>query len=211
MIDIFDKIEYFNDTKETFREMSYDGTDNVSMIDCNQIGYNFDKVKTHYANSLGLTEEVAKSIDTLYYSRKINKYIFVEFKNGLMKNAKADVIRKLKDSLLIFCDIFNANISFTRKNALFILVYNEEKNKKKNNTTNGDEYGKDEMKDYIYGLAKEHEIRFGLERYRGLYFCDVFTYGKAEFNNVLNDILDLIKYNETIEFPIVFFFTAYQV
>ena len=209
MIDIFDKIEYFNDTKETFREMSYDGTDNVSMIDCNQIGYNFDKVKTHYANSLGLTEEVAKSIDTLYYSRKINKYIFVEFKNGLMKNAKADVIRKLKDSLLIFCDIFNANISFTRKNALFILVYNEEKNKKKNNTTNGDEYGKDEMKDYIYGLAKEHEIRFGLERYRGLYFCDVFTYGKAEFNNVLNDILDLIKYNETIEFPIVFFFTAY--
>lgn len=190
MIDIFDKIEYFNDTKETFREMSYDGTDNVSMIDCNQIGYNFDKVKTHYANSLGLTEEVAKSIDTLYYSRKINKYIFVEFKNGLMKNAKADVIHKLKDSLLFFCDIFNANISFTRKNALFILVYNEEKNKKKNNTTNGDEYGKDEMKDHIYGLAKEHEIRFGLERYRGLYFCDVFTYGKAEFNNVLNDILD---------------------
>lgn len=102
MIDIFDKIEYFNDTKETFREMSYDGTDNVSMIDCNQIGYNFDKVKTHYANSLGLTEEVAKSIDTLYYSRRINKYIFVEFKNGLMKNAKADVIHKLKDSLLIF-------------------------------------------------------------------------------------------------------------
>lgn len=48
-----------------------------------------------------------------------------------MKNAKADVIHKLKDSLLIFCDIFNANISFTRKNALFILVYNEEKNKKK--------------------------------------------------------------------------------
>lgn len=66
----------------------------------------------------------------------------------------------------------------------------KKKTRKKNNTTNGDEYGKDEMKDHIYGLAKEHEIRFGLERYRGLYFCDVFTYGKAEFNNVLNDILD---------------------
>ena len=190
MNDIFDKIEYFNDTKETFKKMSYDGTDNVSMIDCNQIGYDFDLVKTHYANSLGLTEEVAKSIDTLYYSRKINKYIFVEFKNGLMTNAKADVIHKVKDSLLIFCDIFNENISFTRKNALFILVYNEEKNRKINKTTNGDEYGKDELKKHIYGLAKEHEILFGLERYRGLYFCDVFTYGKAEFNNVLNDILD---------------------
>lgn len=106
----------------------------------------------------------------------------------LPKETKDMVIGMI--SLLIFCDIFNANISFTRKNALFILVYNEEKNKKKNNTTNGDEYGKDEMKDHIYGLAKEHEIRFGLERYRGLYFCDVFTYGKAEFNNVLNDILD---------------------
>lgn len=44
------------------------------------------------------------------------------------------------------------------------------KKQEKNNTTNGDEYGKDEMKDHIYGLAKEHEIRFGLERYRGLYF-----------------------------------------
>lgn len=190
MIDIFDKIEYFNDTKETFREMSYDGTDNVSMIDCNQIGYNFDKVKTHYANSLSLSEEVAQSVDTLYFSQKINKYVFVEFKNGLMKNARADVKNKLKDSLLIFCDILRVNISFTRRNALFILVYNEEKNVKRNKMETSDEYSKDEMKKHIFSLAKEHEILFGFEKYRRLYFCDVYTCSKSEFNNVLNDILD---------------------
>ena len=33
----------------------------------------------------------------------------------------------MRDGLLLFCDIVDKNIKFTRENVIFILVYNEEK------------------------------------------------------------------------------------
>lgn len=55
-----------------------------------------------------------------------NSIAFVEFKNGRVKNQ--NVKNKLRDSLLIFLDVTGKTISYTRKHADFIVVYNAEEN-----------------------------------------------------------------------------------
>ena len=53
------------------KSISYDSSRNEYMTNSSCEVYNFDAVKTQYANSLGLTEEVASSCDGLFWSDKI--------------------------------------------------------------------------------------------------------------------------------------------
>lgn len=186
-------VDYFKDTLSTLKEMSYDSEEKVSMTDSNIQGYNFDLVKRHYTNSLHLSEEVAKSVDTIYYCEKNNSYIFIEFKNGYMKNEKANVRQKVRDSLLMFCDMIHQNISFTRTNVDLILVYNKKKNKKNSNdafpaNSQNSDYGREELINHLFDLSDEHEILFGLQIFKTLYFRDVFTYNEEEFNAKINEL-----------------------
>ena len=154
--------------------------------------YNFDAVKTQYANSLGLTEEVASSCDGLFWSD--NWRGLIEFKNG--KDIKANEIKfKILNSLLILCDINNINVSDTRSEMEFILVYNSIK--KPITEAEINQYKKDkkdiivesESKDYICKYiskkANTEYRRFGLSTYVGLYFKDVHTYDIEEFESWL--------------------------
>ncbi len=186
-------VDYFKDTLSTLKEMSYDSEEKVSMTDSNIQGYNFDLVKRYYTNSLHLSEEVAKSVDTIYYCEKNNSYIFIEFKNGNMKNEKANVRQKVRDSLLMFCDMIHQNISFTRTNVDLILVYNKKKNKKKSNNaisanSQNNDYGREELINHLFDLSNEHEILFGLQIFKTLYFRDVFTYNEEEFNSKIKEL-----------------------
>ena len=84
---------------------------------------NFDKVTKRYCEDKG-KKVVPKSVDSLIYEDK--KSIFIEFKNGVLDDEDIDdIINKIKDSLLIYCDIVETRISETRYSLDFILVYNK--------------------------------------------------------------------------------------
>ncbi len=87
---------------------------------------NFDKVKTAYLNQRGFSEEKARSIDALVNGSDKITYL-IEFKNGNVKNENKNIQIKLRDSILMICDICHCSISNTRDNLAFVLVYNEER------------------------------------------------------------------------------------
>jgi hypothetical protein len=84
------------------------------------------------------------------------------------------------ESLLMLSEKFSNTIAFTRNNMNFILVYNE-------NITHGQEQfdntGVGQVSVHVFKRAHISLIRFGLHRFKKLYFKDVFTYTKAEFES----------------------------
>lgn len=92
-----------------------------------------------------------------------------------------NVYNKIYDSLLMFNDIVKENISFCRENVSFILVYNEGKNPDKDNKVKKEDCSKAAIGKYFYGKAKKRYVRFDLERFKNIYFKDVFTYTEKEF------------------------------
>lgn len=122
-------IKIFKDNLSSFKDTSRDsdGEAPTSMTNSEIQVINFDKVKESYIRNMSLSSTPCSS-DALYIG-KDEKLFFVEFKNGVMnKNKIYNVYNKIYDSLLIFNDIVQKNISFCRENLCFILVYNEQKN-----------------------------------------------------------------------------------
>lgn len=108
----------------TLKEASKDGTNNEYMTDSEKIVIDFDKVKDKYTQCFRPADTPASN-DVL--AKKDDQFYFIEFKNGSVN--KYNIMKKIYDSLLIFMDIQDKNISFTRENVNFILVYDYEKNK----------------------------------------------------------------------------------
>ena len=130
--------EILERNQKTLRELSRDTNDkggSFYMTGSDMLAVDFDKVKEIYERKNGTSGQNASSVDALIYEG--DNIYFVEFKNGDMKTQKAKVKEKLRDSLLIFGDITHRNISFTRQNSEFVLVYNEEKNPLPNQYTKG--------------------------------------------------------------------------
>lgn len=183
----------FKDCISTIKEISIDTSNNESMSCSETEIINFDTVKTKYANELGLSEEVSKSVDGLMFLDG-DKQVFIEFKNGTF--TPKEIIDKIKDSLLIYCDIIEKNISHTRKTLDFMLVYNmekkpfskEEEKKIQENNYIQDIPSRTAIANYYTQKGGEEFIRFGLEKYKGLYFKDVHTYDKKEFDKKIEFI-----------------------
>lgn len=174
------------------KELSKDNSDKaniVYMTNSEMLAVDFDQVKTQYANGLGLSEEVASSCDAITYHT--SHVTFIEFKNGNMKNAKANVKSKIKDSLLIFCDLTNTKIADTREKVDFILVYNQQKNPVSNQEKNSiaDSKSRDAIAKYFLAKGKQELIRFDLERFQKLYFRKVHTYTEEEFEKHFVNLL----------------------
>lgn len=135
---------------------------------------NFDDVKTEYTAKHKFSNECACSIDALAW--KNGKLYIIEFKNGKMKDEIAKVKKKIYDTLLLFCDITQKDITYTRNNMEFILVYNGEKNPI---------LEKEKPKKYIASRllekAQEELIRFQLDKFTPLFLNKVHTYTKEEF------------------------------
>lgn len=159
--------DHISNLKETSKDTS-DATNIQYMTTSTLPAIDFDAVKTAYLNFLGLSEEHAKSIDALALCD--SPLVFIEFKNGNMQHEKGAVKNKIRDSLLILCDIICKSIGFTRENMEFILVYNEAKNSRVG-------IGK-----YLTNLEGKSSILFGLEKYEKIYFKHVYTYTEDEFN-----------------------------
>lgn len=188
MIDI-SKYTIFSDNMSNLKELSKDDSDknNIKyMTESLRVAVDFDAVKTKYTNDLNLSEESATSVDGVFEEQ--NNLVFVEFKNGDMKKEKRKVKDKLRDSLLIFCDITGQQIKNTRDWLEFILVYNIDKNPIPNNIEIEqvqESYSRIAIAKHFTSKAKKEFVRFDLEKYTRLYFKNVHTYSKDEFENYL--------------------------
>ncbi len=169
--------------KTTLKETSKDDSDKnnvVYMTNSSLIVTNFDLVKTKYTNSLKLSEENAASVDA--FVPKGDNVYFIEFKNGkLQASDKRNVRDKVRDSLLIYNDINNITITENRNSAIFILVYNEAKNKNKS----------DPVVNPVMKLANQEKISFGMDRFKNLFFKEVHTYTEAQFEEFLQNTLEV--------------------
>ena len=187
-------IPIFKQNMSTFKETSYDkdGEEPGYMTDSQIQVINFDKVKDGYIKNLALSNTPCSN-DALYFG-KDNKIFFVEFKNGVLDERPRrnfNLCKKIYDSLLIFNDIVNKNISFCRENLYFILVYNESKNRREACRTEKEESSKAIISKKIHKKAKKKFVRFGLDRFEKLYFKEVFTYTESEFEDAfLSQISD---------------------
>lgn len=180
----YDNIEIFNRNGATLKETSWDkdGENPGYMTDSEIHVINFDKVKKSYIKDMGLSCTPCSN-DALYIGEDEKAY-FIEFKNGLVDNKTVyNIYNKIYDSLLIFNDIIQENISFCRENVNFILVYNEGRNLRNEKETNYGDSSKAKISKHFYAKAKRKYVRFGLERFEKLYFQDVFTYTEKEFEN----------------------------
>lgn len=197
MTEIKDKVEtdIFIDNKKPLFEVSKDSSDKenpVYMVGIDEdiskdIVIDFDDVKTAFCKKFHKSNEVFKSADALLYSEVKNKLIFVEFKNGKVKEVKT----KLKDSLLVFSNIVDVDLKFCRKYLEYIVVYNYEKNKQyveQEYRKEGQNKSQSLNREYIEGfvkplfrLAKDEIILWDLKLMKDICVSEVHTYTVDEF------------------------------
>lgn len=164
----------------TLQNTSKDTANNDSMTDSKISVYNFDNIKRNYAKKRCRNKNAVTSVDAIYKCTTNGDFIFIEFKNGRINDNMADeVADKIKDSLLIFCDITKCSISETRKHMDFILVYNQDK----------ESYSRKQISSHISNKAGETFIDFGLKKYKNIYFKEVYTYSKEIFNTEIDKLL----------------------
>ncbi len=198
-------LEIFCNNMSTFKDTSFDKAaflrsknnkrkdDSGKVSDCKKEYYmtlseieviDFDGVIANYASSLGIGEHRPCSSDALYKD-EMGQFYFVEFKNGKMKmSTQYNVMEKIYNDLLIFCDIMGQTVSFCRENVNFILVYNESKNlseETKELDKIDQESSKTKIAKHFTKKAKKKFIRFDLGKFEGLYFKEVFTFTEKEF------------------------------
>lgn len=179
----YKKLEIFKKNLSTFKETSYDKDGKIPryMTDSEIQVVNFDKVKGNYIKGMNLSNTPCSN-DALYLGED-KKFYFVEFKNGVMINPVVyNLHYKIYDSLLMFNDIVNENISFCRQNMYYVLVYNEERNSSVKGKKQEDS-SKAVISKLIHKKADKKFVRFGLERFEKMYFKEVFTYTESEFEN----------------------------
>ena len=180
-------MEAYQEQITQLKFISYDSSHDEYMTDSLCEVYNFDAVKTQYANSLGLTEEVASSCDGLFWSDKWRGLI--EFKNGRLidkknKNFKNEELRKLEkkniDSMFVLLDLTNKCFDELVKKTEYILVYNKENNDIESLQEIGSYFIK-EGKSKAETETIDEIICFGLEKFKGYCFKSIHTYSKEEF------------------------------
>lgn len=192
MID-FASCQQLSQNTASLKVVSFDSDAGESMTESLIKVVNFDRVKNEYTKNLDIRLAkgcAPKSCDALYLGKN-GEIVFIEFKNGELNKKQRENIRiKILDSLLIFSDLTvkipNKILTFTRENVHFILVYNEEKNAASSDNESLVQNAEDRTFIASTLAAKSGEIfiQFGFERYKKMYFKEVYTYTKEEFQNL---------------------------
>lgn len=108
--------------RATIRATSYDSAKNEYMTESEISVINFDEAKTCYMRRFTPPEDM-KSVDAVACGENGEIYM-IEFKNG---NCSGDDIRmKIKDSVLILCDLCGKRLEDARNEIVFVLVINSE-------------------------------------------------------------------------------------
>ena len=161
----FDKLKevYFMEHNYRYRKLS----------ETKYPGYPYTQLDEYCSN-----DAVAIFDDMDYFIEFKNKAVLIN-KNNNKKNKNNDRIKeKIKDSVLIYLDIFDEKLSYTRKNLGYILVYNPTKS--------------EQVIDSINAMIKKYgqkEIdKFGLRaNYEDFYFKRVRIMSKEAFEEFLDD------------------------
>jgi ribosomal protein S17E len=178
--DIYNElISNFPDTLEKTSEDVNKSTVDKYMTLCKKTVVNVDKFIYDFVKNMSLTS-IPKSCDALYMTPE-NEYFMIEFKNGKIEaKINYEINVKILESLLMLSEKFTETIAFTRNNMNFILVYNE-------NIEHGQEQYDNtrvsQVSVHVFKRAHISIIRFGLHRFKKLYFKNVFTYTKSEFQS----------------------------
>ena len=174
------------DCTSTISKTSRDGS--VSLVDDDFPVVNFDSVKECYCKKVNRWMQLPRSADALYCDRET--LYLVEFKNGSLKetlgkrlNPKDDeelginlgqrdaLIEKCKDRVLICSDLWGKRTRWFREHCVFVLVYNEDKNKTA-------------LKRVASSIRRK--ARFGLpDKLKGFCVKDVLTLTEKEFSTSL--------------------------
>ena len=124
--------ELFEKHHATLKKTSLDDStaEKIYMSESGQDVVDFDAVKKDYKERFCCNASDARSCDALLIENE--KFALIEFKNGKITDSKEkEKIRsKIGESLLIFNDLVEKNLSFDRNNVHFVLVYNKQKNEK---------------------------------------------------------------------------------
>lgn len=182
-----------------FSHTSYDDNDGEIFIDSNDKCIDFDKVKEYYFKKHNTKHQKIHERNNYenkyYYMREYSSNDAVKVFNDMdyfieLKNQNKPKINKIyskiKDSLLIYMDIFDENLSYTRENLGYILVYNPKKDI--NDKSGLGQYKEfDKLQDKFKSLAKEKVDKFGLKsNLEEFYFKDVIVLSKNEFERKIN-------------------------
>ncbi len=170
--------QLFNKNIQTLEQISLDKSNNAYLVHSQLKAIDFDNLKRDYCKQINAHENNTSSADALLEHR--GKLLMIEFKNGyLSKMRRSDLEMMLKNkmlhSLIMFCDITNKTTSYTRKKMIFILVYNEEKNKVSRNY----------IKNHVVKKSKRKLVRFGLDKFPESFYNEVLTLTPKEFKRYL--------------------------
>lgn len=153
--------------------------------------YNFDMVKARYSNALRVSEQ-PKSVDALSSSIDGDIYL-IEFKNGDLSSRKKglEIRQKIYDSLIILYDLLDINPAQSRSKVVFILVYNEHKNRCVNGIDQSvsSENSRIKIAATVSHKAGKPFVPFGLGGLRDFCLKDVKTVTEAEFDR---DVIPLL-------------------
>lgn len=165
--------------KETLTKVSQDDFGN-SVIENTQEVYNFDKIAEQVARRYRASKP-ARSCDALYIKDADNIFL-MEFKNTRSSRVpKNHLKQKAYDSVMtLLCAVDPAlSLEEVRKKVTFVVIYN-------NAETNAEHIAEskaiDQMKEKMYELSnRKRVILFGLEIYKDVFYKDVYTLDKTEF------------------------------
>ncbi|HEL2554452.1 TPA: hypothetical protein TZ318_000083 [Streptococcus suis] len=158
---------------------------------------NFDSVKDEFCRNFGKRNHVFKSVDAIFIN-KGDKIILVEFKNNNVK--EANIKEKLKDSLLIFTNLTNQDLSFCRENCEYIVVYNAnyhaqyvnqetKKQLEEDRDINNDavDIGYTDLANRLMSLGGKELILWNLGIMKDICVKDVHTYNVSQFKEYFGE------------------------
>lgn len=191
-------IEEMLKTVSTLKQTSYDSANEQYMSNIENNVVDFDKVKDNYLKSLSEgPSQTCLSNDALL--KVEDQWYFIEFKNGVITIQVNDEIKtKIYDSLLVFLEIINKHIDYSREKINYILVFNSDHIDKPRYTKNFDKnefynHYPDYRADLLFLLENLGgdfgKPQFGLERFKKFIFRDVKTIPKSVFDEYIKEIL----------------------
>jgi len=163
---------WIRESRTSIKNTSYDKDNNEFMTESSLNVISFDSVKEKYLSIHDLDKSWSNSADALA-SDGIQTYL-IEFKNGAQID-NHQIENKLKDSVIILCDEWHRTISDTRKEIVFVLVYNEDQKKLPAN---------DLRAISIANKSGGTQFRFGLNKAK-MYVKKALIYNKSDFEKKL--------------------------
>lgn len=184
MVDL-SQYDLFNTSMKSLKAISYDKQNKHHLVLSERKAFSFDDIKKKYYMKLGSPGQEPSSADAVIQFP--DGLAILEFKNGNLNNESVSSFHnKVRDSLLILCDIIDKTISFTRKEVDFVLVYNEDKNP----TLKGalelqPSPSREKIINHSETKANQLLITDGLNGFQGIYFREVYTYAVEQFEDYL--------------------------